>query len=288
MRRFTKLSAFFFFCFYLVSQFVIMASAQTLVQARLSAREVAQVLQNSLRNTRIKLHNFGDLKQGSYYQDGGSYVIIGKGVGGNGKKVKFILPEISKKIGRGHYSYLINDIRSLKPRVRAHSKGFIATIPFETKGAEMVGRCTAYKMSFKFWDRKNRKIRPCKGLMGAKIMPDIHWVKPAIEIAFKPRRYGDSMTFYIDKISIKGEIDAGKVCGWKLVGKRICGQIEQLKVQIKKQVSAMLMAQLSTPKVRHAIAKDIQRRIDRKTGTSILKIKRVSMNRGVIRVALGF
>lgn len=263
------------------------ATAQTLVKARLSAKEVAHVLQRALKDTRIRLHNHGALKNGSYYRNDLSYAVIGKNIGGDGKKMPVTLPEISKQIWRGRYAYYINDIRSLKPRVKATAKGFKAVIKFETKGPEMVGRCTTKKFSVKFWDKKLKKVRACKALTGEKVMPGIQWLNPAIEIAFTPRRYGDSMTFYIDNIAIKGEIDSAKMCNWKLIGKRVCGKIEQFKNQVKKQVGRMLMAKLSTPKVRHAIAKNIQRRIDRKTGTSVLKIKKVSMNKGYIRIALG-
>ncbi len=263
------------------------ASALTLVKARLSANEVAAVLQRALKGTKIVLNTYGPLKNGSHYRDHQSYVIIGKGIGGNGKKRYLSLPEISRTLWRGHYGYYLNDIRSRSPRVRAGNKGFVATIPFETRGSEMVGRCTAHKLSLKFWDTKNGKVRPCKGLAGQQLMPDIHWTKPAIEIAFTPRRYGDSMTFYIDRITVRGEVDAGKVCDWKFVGKSVCEKISKYKKQVRKKVGALLMAQLSTPKVRRKVALATQGKIDRKTGTSLLKIKKVSMNRGVIRVALG-
>ncbi len=261
--------------------------ALTLVKARLSANEVARVLQHSLQGTKIVLNNIGPLKNGSYYRKHLSYIVVGKGIGGNGKKQYIALPEIAKRVWRGRYAYYISDIHSKKPTVKATSKGFVATIAFETRGAEMVGRCTAHKLSLKFWNKKKKDVRDCAAIAGRKLMPDIHWQRPALQIAFSPKRYGDSMTFYIDKITVRGEIDAGKACDWKFVGRKICQKIEQYKKEVKKRVGKMLMAQLSTPQVRRKIALTIQRKIDQKTGTSILKIKQVSMNHGIIRVALG-
>lgn len=251
------------------------ARAQSeLISISLPAPSLASALQRALERTEIRLHNLGPLRNGSYHQPMASSVKF-RPAEGPGRRTRFTLPEQGTVVLGRRYGYFVDNLRGDGIFVLPQPDRFTLTLTLKQSGPALVGRCV--------WVRSGA---PCATL-GEAQMPGIAWSGARVDIDMVPIRLGSSLAFEATTVSIGGTFDVAAACAYPVVGSQICRAIDRASVRVRAKVAEEVKRALNDAAIKREVAAAVREHLDKTAEISILGVRRVSMQDGVVTIGLG-
>lgn len=250
--------------------------AQTsLFEQQIPASDVAAALHQALAGVQVHLHNFGPLKGGSYHAANASS-IKWPAKDGPGLRERFTLPDASRVVIGRRYGYYINHLRADGIFVAPQTDRLTATLLLKSNGPSLVGKCAVAA----------KAETPC-GVGGESAMPEIAWKDARIDVDLVPIAYRGSLAFEATNVAISGSVDVGAVCNWPVVGAKLCAMLNNAVQSTRKKIASEVRLSLNDEQVKRGIASAVREYLDKTAQVPVLGVKRVSMQDGFVRVALG-
>lgn len=252
------------------------ARAQTtLFEHRISASDIAAALHQALAGVQVHLHNHGPLKGSSYHAANASS-IKWPAAEGPGKRDRFTLPDASRVVLGRRYGYFLNHLRADGVFVAPQPDRLTATLLLTSNGPPFVGKCAVVA----------KPGTPC-GVGGEGVMPQVDWRDSRIDIDLAPVAHRGSLAFEVSNVVLSGDIGVGAVCGWPVVGTRLCSVLNGALETTRKKIASEVRASLNDAEVKAGVAAAVRDYLDKSAEIPILGVKRVSMQDGVVVVGLG-
>jgi hypothetical protein len=125
------------------------------------------------------------------------------------------------------------------------------------------------------------------GAAGEQSMPEVAWRDARVDFDLVPVAYRGSLAFDVTNVDISGDFGIAAVCGWPIVGARLCGALNGALDSMRKKIAAEVRSSLNDDEVKRGVAAAVRDYLDKTAEVSILGVKRVAMEDGVLRVGLG-
>jgi hypothetical protein len=251
------------------------AQAQFLIDV--PAAQVAAAIEKTLGETSVHLHSRGPFANGSFYASSASSIKIPAIVTGiPGQRTRFSLPDESRVFLGRRYAYYVDHVRSTGLFVTAGSDTFTVSITLASPGPALIGTCV----------RLRAPAVPCANL-NEQTLPAVEWRDARIDVVLKPLVADGGVALEVQTVVIGGTFDLGKSCEWPVFGARLCAALNRQSERVRTQVAAQVKTALNSGDTRREISAGVRQYLDTTLNEPLLGVRRLSMQDGVLRIALG-